>query len=99
MHRGWFVGDFEPSVYRTRGFEVGYLVHKAGEHWPAHYHRESVEINYLIRGRMVLQGQTLNAGDLFVLEKGEIADPVFLDDCELIVVKVPSLPHDKHLVE
>ena len=33
MKRGWFIGDFEPNVIRTKGFEVGYLHHRAGEKW------------------------------------------------------------------
>jgi quercetin dioxygenase-like cupin family protein len=98
MVRGWFIGDFEPSIYRTDAFEVGYLLHKKGEQWPAHYHKESVEINYLVKGSMTIQGKILSSGDLFILDKGEIADPIFHEDCELVVVKVPSLPKDKHLV-
>lgn len=98
MVRGWFIGDFEPSILRTKDFEVAYLRHAKGEKWDAHYHAQSVEYNYLIRGAMIMQGTVLVAGDLFVLDKGEVADPIFLDDCELIVVKVPSIPSDKHKV-
>ena len=97
--RGWFIGDFEPSIYKTADFEVGYLRHAKGEYWAPHFHKESVEMNYLIRGKMIIQGIELNAGDVFVFEKGEIANPEFLEDCELIVVKVPSLPKDKYNVE
>jgi|LauGreDrversion4_2_1035121.scaffolds.fasta_scaffold617702_2 quercetin dioxygenase-like cupin family protein len=97
--RGWFIGNFEPSLFKTDNFEVGYLTHKKGEKWPKHYHKESVEINYLIKGKMLIQNKELNSGDLFMFEKGEVADPIFLQDCELIVVKVPSIPNDKYLVE
>ena len=99
MIRGWFIGNFEPTIYKTDQFEVGYLRHKKGEIWKAHYHAVSTEYNYLIRGKMIIQGRELNAGDLFVFEPGEIADPVFFEDCELIVVKTPSIPSDKHDVE
>ena len=27
MKGGWFVGNFEPSVFKTKNFEVGYLKH------------------------------------------------------------------------
>jgi quercetin dioxygenase-like cupin family protein len=93
--RGWFVGDFEPSVLRTKDFEVGVLTHKKDEYWAPHYHKESVEYNVLISGKMIVQGKELNSGDVFVFEKGEIADPIFLEDCTLVVVKVPSIPSDK----
>lgn len=92
---GWFIGDFDPSVFKTNQFEVCYKFHKKREVWPAHKHEKVTEINYLIRGKMLIQNTTLIAGDIFVLNPGEIADPNFLEDCELIVVKVPSIPGDK----
>lgn len=93
--RGWFIGDFEPSLLRTSDFEVGIMSHKKDEKWPAHYHKESVEYNVLTAGKMIVQGRELNSGDVFVFEKGEIADPIFLEDCTIVVVKVPSIPSDK----
>lgn len=93
--RGWVIGDFEPSILRTKDFEVGVLTHKKGEIWPAHYHKQSIEYNVLVKGKMIIQERELNSGDVFVFEKGEIADPVFLEDCTVVVVKVPSIPSDK----
>ena len=49
MWRGWFIGDFEPSVLKTKEFEVGLLTHKKGEVWPEHYHIIASEYNVLIR--------------------------------------------------
>jgi quercetin dioxygenase-like cupin family protein len=97
--RGWFIGDFEPSLLRTKDFEVGVLTHQKGEYWAPHYHKESIEYNVLISGKMVVQGKELNSGDVFVFEKGEIADPAFLEDCTLVVIKVPSIPYDKFEVD
>lgn len=98
MHRGWFIGNFEPSVFKTEQFEIGVLKHQAGEHWPAHYHKEAIEINYLISGSMTVQGILLQSGDIFIIDKGEIADPVFHTDCTVVVVKMPSIPSDKYEV-
>lgn len=95
---GWFVGNFEPNCYKTEGFEVGYKIHKKGEHWDAHYHEKITEINFLISGKMVIQNQELNSGDIFVIHPKEIADPVFLEDCYLCVIKTPSIVGDKILV-
>jgi quercetin dioxygenase-like cupin family protein len=97
--RGWFIGNFEPSLLKTSDFEVGLLTHKKDEYWAPHCHKESVEYNVLISGKMVVQGKELNSGDVFVFDKGEVADPIFLEDCTLIVVKVPSIPSDKFEVE
>ena len=39
-YRGWVIGDFEPSLLKTKDFEVGILTHLKGEQWPAHYHKK-----------------------------------------------------------
>ena len=90
MKGGWFVGNFEPSAYKTSDFEVSYKLHPAGEKWDYHYHTEVTEINYLVKGTMTLQGQMLMSGDIFTLEPYEIANPEFLTDCEIVCVKTPS---------
>ena len=97
--RGWFIGNFEPSILKTKDFEVGLITHKKGEYWAPHYHKDSVEYNVLVDGKMIIQGKELNSGDVFVFERGQIADPVFLEDCKVVVVKVPSIPNDKFEVE
>ena len=96
MTRGWFIGDFEPSILRTKDFEVGLLTHKKGEVWPKHYHALSTEYNLLIEGSMTVQGTQINPGDIFIFEPMEIADPVFHEDCKVLCVKVPSVIGDKH---
>ena len=40
----------------------------------------------------------MTAGDVFVIEPGEVAEPEFLEDCQLVCVKTPSLPGDKYEV-
>lgn len=95
MKGGWFVGDFNPSSFKTQDFEVCYKQHYKGEEWDTHYHKKGTEINLLIEGKMTIQGRELNSGDIFILEPYEIADPTFLEDCRLIIVKTPSVPGDK----
>ena len=98
MHRGWFIGDFEPSVMRTPLFEVGVLTHLKGETWPAHYHAVATEYNVLLEGSMRISGQVIEPGDIFWFEPGDIADPEFLEDCKVLCVKRPSIIGDKYEV-
>jgi len=95
---GWFVGNFEPSAFKTDAVEVCLKKHTKGEKWPKHYHKIATEVNYMISGKMTIQDTEFNAGDVFVIEPNEIADPEFLEDCELIVVKVPFARNDKYEV-
>lgn len=66
---GWFVGDFEPSAYKTTAVEVSYKTHHKGEFWAAHYHKLSDEINYLLEGEMEINGTKLVAPCVFVIER------------------------------
>lgn len=96
--RGWLIGDFEPSLIRTKDFEVGILTHKKDEVWPKHYHKLADEYNVLVKGRMTVNGIELNTGDVFVIEKNEVSEPKFLEDCTVLVIKIPSVMGDKYEV-
>ena len=95
---GWFCGNFEPSVLKTDAFEIAYKTHPAGETWPTHYHRIATEINVVIKGCIRVQGQNFTAGQIFVMEPLDIADPEFIEDTDMIVIKTPSVSDDKILV-
>jgi quercetin dioxygenase-like cupin family protein len=90
MKSGWYAGNFEPTAYKTKAFELNYRVHKKGEFWEAHTHTTVTEINLLISGSMEICNQTIGSGDIFIIEPGEVAAPIFLTDCEIVCAKTPS---------
>lgn len=99
MTRGWYIGNFKPTAYNTKDFEVAYMKHKRGELWASHYHKKATEINLLVKGSMMFDNKQINAGEIFIFQPDQIARPIFLTNCELIVVKVPSSTNDKFLIE
>lgn len=97
---GWFIGDFEPTLLRSKGFEVGWKVHHRIEKIEPHIHHEVTEYNLIAHGEMRVNNRHLIAGDLFILYKGERVDAeVLSDEAHVVVVKVPSIPSDKTLCE
>jgi len=98
MTRGWFIGDFEPSVLKTQDFEVAIMKHAKGEVWQKHYHKLATEYNVLLSGKMKVCDTELHTGDIFIIEPYEVADPIFHEDCTIICVKVPGKTKDKFLV-
>lgn len=48
---------------------------------------------------MKIQNKILKKGDIFILYPYETADPIFLEDCEVMVVKTPSVKKDKYNVK
>ncbi len=95
---GWLAGWFTPSIVTTKDFEVGYSIHPKGSTWDVHYHKIATEITLLIRGRMKVCGEVLTDGAVFLIPPNEVADPEFLEDCEVVVIKFPSCPGDKYVV-
>jgi dTDP-glucose pyrophosphorylase len=94
--RGWLIGDFIPSIEKNKNAEIGYLYHEKMSTWDYHYHKESIEINILVNGSEQINGITYQANDLFIIDKNIISCPIFLDNCEIICIKIPSMPKDKY---
>ena len=94
--RGWVIGDFLPSILRTKDFEVGLLEHKKGEFWPAHVHNIVTEYNILIEGRLTINSIEILPYQIFIIPPGEPTKAIFLEDCKIIVIKTPSIPKDKY---
>jgi hypothetical protein len=95
-YRGWIIGDFTPSLVKSKEFEVGLLTHLKEEQWPKHFHAIATEYNVLVSGEMTINGVKICQGDVFVIAPGEVVSPVFQEDCQVLCVKIPSLPKDKY---
>jgi len=96
---GWFIGDFEPTLLRTKNFEVSVKIHPKGEVWPKHYHKEATEYNCVVDGKLEIDGVTYSKGDIFIIYPNYVVDPIFLEDCTIVCVKTPSVIGDKYEVE
>ena len=99
MFKGWFIGNFKPSAFKTKTFEVSYKIHKRNEKWDYHYHKKATEINLVIKGRMKIRNKIIKKNQIFILKPKEIADPKFYQDTHIVCVKVPSVIGDKYLIK
>jgi len=98
MTNGWFIGNFEPSVFRNPFFEVAHHQHEKGYITPLHTHKIAQELTYIVRGSLRVSGNILKKGEMFLYEPNDVADVEVLEDVDLIVVKWPSVPSDKYMV-
>ena len=46
----------------------------------------------------VIKNKILKSGDIFIIYPYEVADPIFLEDCEVLCIKTPSIPSDKYTI-
>lgn len=96
--RGWIVGDFEPSILRTKNFEFMVRGYKKGEKEPTHVHRMADEITVVTSGSFIMNGGKLEAGDILHLNPGTPSDFECLEDGTTAVIKTPSIIGDKYII-
>jgi quercetin dioxygenase-like cupin family protein len=96
MKKGWFVGDFEPTLYRTKDVEAAVKTYKAGDNETGHYHKIATEITVVIDGEVLFNGQKFVKGDIVVLAPFEKTRFEALTDAVTAVVKIPGAPNDKY---
>jgi len=97
MVRGWFVGGFAPTAYKTENCEVAVRHYRAGEHEGRHYHKIAHEVTVVVSGRVKMNERIYEAGDIILIEPNDATDFAALEDALTVVVKVPGAPNDKYL--
>jgi quercetin dioxygenase-like cupin family protein len=96
--KGWLVGDFEPSIVKTKEYEFLVRSYKKGEKEPTHVHKVAYEITVIVSGKARMNNEILSAGDVIYLTPGDASDFECLEDCSTAVIKSPSAIGDKYLV-
>ncbi len=98
MIGGWFVGDFEPSVIRTKDFEVAVKSYKAGDKEARHVHKVATELTVIISGRVLMNSQEYEEGSIVEIPPNTSSDFEAIDDTVTVVVKTPSVSGDKYVL-
>ena len=98
MVGGWFVGDFEPSVIRTKDFEVAVKRYKAGDKEARHVHKVATELTVIISGRVLMNSQEYEKGSIIEIAPNTSSDFEAIDDTVTVVVKTPSVSNDKYVL-
>ena len=96
MIKGWFVGDFDQSLLRTKGFEVAVKEYQKGEKEDKHVHKIAKEITVVVRGKVKMCDRILEQGQMILMEPGVATDFEALEDTITFVVKTPSVIGDKY---
>lgn len=99
MVKGWFVGNFEPTLLKTNAVEVAVKEYKKGDYEERHYHKIATEITVIISGKVRMNGGVYSKGDIIVIESGESTDFEALEDSINAVVKYPGASNDKYIGE
>jgi hypothetical protein len=96
MVKGWFIGDFSPTLWNTKDVEVAVKFYKAGDTEAAHYHKIATEFTVITNGIVEMNGVQYQAGDIIVIEPNDVTDFRAITDVATAVVKIPSATNDKY---
>ncbi len=97
MIKGWFVGNFTPTLYNTNDVEVAVKKYNPGDFEEWHYHKIATEITVIISGEVIMNQEHFKSGDIIVLKPGEGTDFRALTETTNVVVKIPGANNDKYL--
>ena len=98
MTKGWFIGNFEPSLCKTNECEVAIKEYKKGYKENAHYHKIATEFTCVISGKVKMFDKVYEKGAIIVVEPGDITSFEALEDSVNVVVKIPGANNDKYEV-
>lgn len=96
--KGWFIGDFSPSLVKTKAFEVAVKYYKTGEKEEVHFHKIAEEYTVIVAGKFQVNGKAYVPGDVIQFNPMDVSRFVCVEDGSTIVVKIPSVANDKYIV-
>jgi mannose-6-phosphate isomerase-like protein (cupin superfamily) len=97
--KGWFVGNFSPTLLSTDEVEVAVKRYRAGEGEATHFHKVATELTLVVSGRVRMSGEEFGPDDIIKIEPGHATDFMPLTDATTVVVKVPCVSGDKYMGE
>ena len=95
--KGWFVGNFEPTLNTTEDFEVAVKRYKAGDYEEKHHHKIATEITVIVEGEVEMNGVKYVKDDIITIQPNESTDFKCITDVITVVVKTPSENNDKYI--
>jgi hypothetical protein len=97
MTKGWFIGNFTPTLHCTNDVEVAVKHYLEGEHEASHHHKIATEYTAIVKGSVLMNGQLFSEGDIIKILPNESTDFKALTDATTVVVKIPGASNDKYI--
>ena len=97
MIKGWFIGNFEPTLYSTNAVEVAVKKYTRGDYESMHYHKVATEFTVIVEGVVKMCGNLYKKNDIILIRPGESTDFEVIEDTITVVVKLPGASDDKYV--
>ncbi len=99
MVKGWFIGNFEPSLFKTNDVEVGIKKYSAGDYENSHYHKIATEFTVIISGSVEMNGVQYFENEIIKINPGIKTNFKAITDVITVVVKMPGANNDKYEID
>jgi mannose-6-phosphate isomerase-like protein (cupin superfamily) len=93
--KGWFIGNFSPTLMKTEQFEVAVKKYEAGEKESSHYHKIATEYTLIVSGIAKMNGEHISENDIVTVMPDEEIEFEAVTDVVTVVIKTPSVTGDK----
>ena len=97
--RGWVIGDFEPSLFKTKDFELNISLEQKGDVGVKHIHKVAEEIIFVSSGKFKIGEEIFGTGDIIHISPGDISGFECLESGNTTTIKIPCVKGDKYLVD
>ncbi len=94
--KGWFIGDFKPTLVKTKHFEIAIKKYKTGEEEPTHFHKVATEFTVVTSGLFRINKADIAPGQIIKVNPGEKVKFSCLRSGLNVVIKIPSVKGDKY---
>lgn len=96
--RGWIVGNFSPALFNSNDIEIGIKKYQTGDKEVCHMHKIITEYTVIIAGKFKMNNIIYSENDIIMVKPGETTDFECLENGANLVIKTPSDPKDKYIV-
>jgi hypothetical protein len=93
--KGWFIGNFTPTLLNTLDFEISIKRYKAGDIETKHHHKIATEYTVIVDGEVTMNGIKYEKNNIIKISPNESTDFKCITDVITVVVKTPSVNNDK----
>lgn len=94
--KGWVIGDFQPTLFKTSDFEIAVKNYKKGDFEDSHFHKIATEWTIVTKGKVIMNGVEYIEGEIITIRPFEKTDFLAIEDTTTVVVKIPSAKGDKY---
>lgn len=94
--KGWFLGNFSPTLHSTEDFEVAIKRYKSGDKEDSHHHKIATEYTAITSGVAKMNDLIISEDEIVIVEPGESVSFEAITDVCTVVIKTPSVKDDKY---